>query len=168
WTVREAEDSFAPQRVLGVTDFSLHAERALSYAAAFADAFDAELHVLHVIPDAAAFAPSTKQLETSHPWSAIVANMEADAMQRMDAISLADAYPKLTVKKEIRGGLPIAQIVEYIKEQSIDLAACGTHGRGALAQALIGGVAERVVRHATCPVLTVHHPQHEFVTPFAE
>jgi nucleotide-binding universal stress UspA family protein len=43
----------------------------------------------------------------------------------------------------------------------------GTHGRGAIAQILMGSVAERVVRIAPCPVLTVRHPEHEFVLPDA-
>ncbi len=41
----------------------------------------------------------------------------------------------------------------------------GTHGRGAITRLLMGSVAERVVRSAPCPVLTVRHPQHEFVMP---
>ena len=43
----------------------------------------------------------------------------------------------------------------------------GTHGRGAISHLFMGSVAERVVRTATCPVLTVHHPEHEFVIPDA-
>jgi nucleotide-binding universal stress UspA family protein len=43
----------------------------------------------------------------------------------------------------------------------------GTHGRGAIAQLLVGSVAEKVVRTAPCPVLTVRHPEHEFVVPDA-
>jgi nucleotide-binding universal stress UspA family protein len=54
----------------------------------------------------------------------------------------------------------VAEILRYARDQSIDLIVMGTHGRGFVAHALIGGVAERVVRRAPCPVLTVRRPQH--------
>jgi hypothetical protein len=49
-------------------------------------------------------------------------------------------------------------------EAHADLVVLGTHGRGPVAHMLLGSVAERVVRMAPCPVLTVRHPQHEFIT----
>ena len=62
---------------------------------------------------------------------------------------------------------PSAAIVFYARDAAIDLIVIGTHGRGAIAQLLIGSVAERVVRLAPCPVLTVRNPEHEFVLPDA-
>ncbi|HKF70044.1 MAG TPA: universal stress protein, partial [Vicinamibacterales bacterium] len=56
-------------------------------------------------------------------------------------------------------------IVDYARENGIDLIVLGTHGRGVLAHLMMGSVAERVVRIANCPVLTVRCPQHEFVMP---
>jgi nucleotide-binding universal stress UspA family protein len=64
-------------------------------------------------------------------------------------------------------GSPAYAIVDYAQEYDIDLIVMGTHGRGALAQLMMGSVAERVVRIAPCPVLTVRHPEHEFVRPDA-
>ena len=55
------------------------------------------------------------------------------------------------------------EIVRYAKERDIDLIVMGTHGRGFMAHMLMGSVAEKVVRKAPCPVLTVRHPEHEFV-----
>jgi nucleotide-binding universal stress UspA family protein len=60
-------------------------------------------------------------------------------------------------------GSPFYEIVRYATEQQIDLIVIGTHGRGPLGHMLLGSVAEKVVRKAPCPVLTVRHPQHEFV-----
>jgi len=62
---------------------------------------------------------------------------------------------------------PALEIATYAREQKVDLVVMGTHGRGAMAKLLMGSVAERVVRTAPCPVLTVRHPQHEFVLPDA-
>ena len=56
-------------------------------------------------------------------------------------------------------------IVEYARVEDIDLIVIGTHGRGALAHLVMGSVAERVVRFAPCPVLTVRHPEREFARP---
>ena len=62
---------------------------------------------------------------------------------------------------------PADEIVQYAKAAGIDLIVMGTHGRGAMAHLLVGSVAETVVRTAPCPVLTVRHPEHEFVVPDA-
>ena len=62
---------------------------------------------------------------------------------------------------------PAAAIVDYARREQIDLIVMGTHGRGGVAHLLMGSVAERVVRTAPCPVLTVRHPEHEFVLPDA-
>jgi nucleotide-binding universal stress UspA family protein len=62
---------------------------------------------------------------------------------------------------------PAEEIVRYAQAHSIDLIVMGTHGRSAVAHLLMGSVAERVVRTAPCPVLTVRHPEREFVIPDA-
>jgi nucleotide-binding universal stress UspA family protein len=64
-----------------------------------------------------------------------------------------------------RSGSPAAEIVKYAAEADIDLIVMGTHGRGFVAHVVMGSVAEKVVRSAPCPVLTVRHPQREFVIP---
>jgi nucleotide-binding universal stress UspA family protein len=65
----------------------------------------------------------------------------------------------------VREGPPVVEIVRYARDAEIGLIVIGTHGRGGLAHVFLGSVAENVVRKAPCPVLTVRHPQHEFVMP---
>ena len=60
-------------------------------------------------------------------------------------------------------GSPFFEIVRYAQDQQIDLVVLGTHGRGPLGHMLLGSVAEKVVRKAPCPVLTVRHPQRTHV-----
>jgi hypothetical protein len=60
-------------------------------------------------------------------------------------------------------GGPSVEIVRYAQERDIDVIVLGTHGRTGVAHLLVGSVAEKVVRNARCPVLTVRHPEHEFV-----
>ena len=59
------------------------------------------------------------------------------------------------------------EIAGYAKHEGIDIIVIGTHGRGVMAHLLMGNVAEKVVRIAPCPVLTVRHPEHEFIQPDA-
>ena len=65
----------------------------------------------------------------------------------------------------VNGLSEFVEIIRYARENNIDLLVLGTHGRGAIAHMLMGSVAEKIVRKAPCPVLTVRHPEHEFVMP---
>jgi len=71
------------------------------------------------------------------------------------------------VARSVRSLAPAESIVQYAKEYAIDLIVMGTRGNRALAHLLMGSVAERVVRTAPCPVLTVRHPEREFLVPDA-
>ena len=57
------------------------------------------------------------------------------------------------------------RIVRYVKEHGIDLIVMGTHGRDPVGHMFLGSVAKKVVRKASCPVLTVRHPEHTFERP---
>lgn len=61
----------------------------------------------------------------------------------------------------------MVEILKYANDQNVDLIVIGTHGRGPLGHMVMGSVAERIVRKAICPVLTVHHPERGFVLPDA-
>jgi nucleotide-binding universal stress UspA family protein len=69
------------------------------------------------------------------------------------------------VNRIVIDGFPFVEILKHAKESNADMIVMGTHGRGAIAHMLLGSVAEKVVRKASCPVLTVRHPEHEFVHP---
>jgi nucleotide-binding universal stress UspA family protein len=83
----------------------------------------------------------------------------------MDRLIQENKLQQLHVLKEIREGSPFYEIIRYAKERDIDLIVMGTHGRSGLVHVLLGSVTEKVVRKAPCPVLTVRHPEHEFVHP---
>ena len=69
------------------------------------------------------------------------------------------------VVRDVRVGTPFLEIVRYAKETAIDLIVIGTHGRSGLAHVLLGSTAEKIVRKAPCPVLTVRPEGHDFVMP---
>ncbi|MDA1016435.1 MAG: universal stress protein [Planctomycetota bacterium] len=157
-TVRgTGNESAVPKKILVATDFGMHSENALRYAAEFAERFGAELHVLHA---------ATEHI-TASPAISFHDDLDVRARRPLEALCIAKSHPTVTLHKELRIGPAVGTILDYVKEFEIDLVVVGSHGRNALVQVLIGGVAERVVRHAPCSVLTVHHPEHEFVKSLA-
>lgn len=135
------------------TDFSETSEHALEIATSFAQSFGASLHLLHVIPD-----PYAQPWAVEATGSAIpdlLKTWETEAGTRLDRLKPAG----LESQAAVRVGNPYHEIVEYATEHGIDLVVIGTHGRGAIGHMLLGSVAEKVVRKAPCPVLTVRHPK---------
>jgi nucleotide-binding universal stress UspA family protein len=154
----------AIKNILVATDFGEAADSALSYGRELAGRFRATLHVLNVVEN---FYVTTFGAET---YAAFVPDMqreiESAARKRLDeALIDSDGSGPATKGVVTTSGSAAFAIVDYAGDNSIDLIVMGTHGRGALAHLMMGSVAERVVRLAPCPVLTVRHPQHEFVTP---
>lgn len=153
--------NIAIRRILFPTDFSEPSQQAAQYAMALADQFGAELHLLHVISQVMPYA------DASSVWL-----MPADETQ--EQLEAAEKYllknvidpewsAKHTVVHKTVVGFAVEEILEYAKNHNIDLIVVGTHGYTWLAHALIGSVAEKVIRTANCPVLTVHPQGHQFV-----
>lgn len=146
--------------ILVPTDFSECSDAALKYARELARVFGATVHLLHVVHD-----------PYSQPWAAeafpaplgdLLDQWQAQARTRLTGLVPEEERAGVTVAVVV--GSPFFEIVRYAQEQQIDLVVIGTHGRGTIGHVLLGSVAERVVRKAPCPVLTVRHPQHEFVS----
>lgn len=91
--------------------------------------------------------------------------MERNARELLKKVLPPTEAAKLDGKLVTKRGKPFIEIVCYAKSEEIDLIVMGTHGRGPIAHMLMGSVAEKLVRQAPCPVLTVRHPEHEFVMP---
>jgi nucleotide-binding universal stress UspA family protein len=142
----------AIKKILFATDFSECAKAAQNYAAAFAEQFHADLHVLHVLPDVALMVPEAGT-SFSLPQNYML-DMKNEAQRSIDML-FPDAKQREAVVRNVRMGNPFLEIVKYAEENQIDLIVIGTHGRGALMHLLMGSVAEKVVRKAGCPVLTV-------------
>lgn len=155
--------SIALKSLLVPTDFSEASECALRYGRALAHAFGASLHVVHVIEDLVATAWAAEVYVTSLP--ALREEIEKDAQERLARLLDADERERLHARVVLLNGNPFVEILRYARAHEIDLIVLGTHGRGPVAHMLLGSVAEKVVRKATCPVLAVRHPQHEFVRP---
>jgi nucleotide-binding universal stress UspA family protein len=157
--VREAT-MISLKKILVPTDFSECSAAAVKYGYALADAFGASLHLLNVIQDPYAMPWAAEGCSSS--MGELLADWEREAKRRLlETVPLAAMSTPVV---HTRVGAPHSEIVRYASEQSIDLIVLGTHGRGRFGHMLLGSVAERIVRTAPCPVLTVRHPQHEFVS----
>jgi nucleotide-binding universal stress UspA family protein len=162
----------ALKRILVPVDFSEASEAAIRYGVALGRAFDATLHLLHAAVRHELQVMVERQRVIDLFLSEGVATKPPTNAAHELLATLLTAEEQQAVRAEyvLRAsgpGGPYMEIVRYAKERDIDLIVMGTHGRGAMAHLLMGSVAERVVRTAPCPVLTVRRPEHEFVLPDA-
>ena len=153
------------KNVLVATDFSDTSASALNYGREFARTFGATLHVPHVVENGLMWAgPEAAGIN----FVQLQAELAAAARETLDRIVTAEDRAQLKAVTAVRTGhSPALAIAAYAKAERIDLILMGTHGRGMMGHLLMGNVAEKVVRIAACPVLTVHHPEHEFIQPDA-
>ncbi len=151
------------QTILHPTDFSEPSKYALDYALSFAEEYNASLRVLHVIEEVSS-ALYFDMLQAP-PLAQLMADIEKQAQQAMEQLIASDLRARFRVETLIRKGVPFLEIIRCAEETKADIIVCGTHGRTGLKHALFGSVAEKVVRKAPCPVLSVRHPEHKFVMP---
>jgi nucleotide-binding universal stress UspA family protein len=144
----------AVKRILVPTDFSETSDAALLYGIGLAQAFGARLYLLHVPGE------SGVNFEADFP----MVQFEDATRERLETLVSAQDIVRLRPEYALRLGAPSDQIVRYAGERDIDLIVMGTHGRSGVAHMVMGSVAEKVVRTAPCPVVTVRHPERAFVT----
>jgi nucleotide-binding universal stress UspA family protein len=135
------------RRVLVAYDFSDHSELALNYALSFAQEYQSELHLLHVLP------PSTLT-ETEISWHPLGReNTYHKAAQRLQKAIPPEAHLWCQIKNAVSEGHPYREILAYAEKHNIDLICLGAHGAGFGMKALFGSNVDRVIRQAPCPVL---------------
>jgi len=149
--------------ILVPTDFSETSEVALRYGKSLAQTFGASLHVIHVVQEP--FAQPWAVEAYGFSLAALQEEWQRDAATRVEALLTPEERTALSATSETVLGHPFVEILRYAKEHAVDLIVIGTHGRGPLGHLVMGSVAERVVRKAPCPVLTVRHPEHGAAPP---
>jgi nucleotide-binding universal stress UspA family protein len=149
------------QKILFATDFSENSRWALKYALSFAQKYAAKLYILHVIH------------QPSYPLG-MYAEISFDAMDKFyrNLSGITEKEMRELCEKELFGfrnyeamilsGTPFLEILRTAREKEVDLIVVGTHGRTGLDHVLFGSTAEKVVRRASCPVVSVRLPGKEF------
>ena len=140
-------------RILVPVDFSGHSTRALDCAKTLAGKFGASLHLLTVVPDPFVL-PNPGPLYVPLPPD-YRDGLRQDAESHLRQLLTTPEEAQFNAQSAVAFGDPCQEILDYVKRASIDLIVMGTHGRGGVAHAFIGSVAEKIVRTAPCPVMTV-------------
>jgi len=153
----------AIKTILHPTDFSESSKHAMTYAISFAQEFQAKLILLHVIEEISS-ALYFDMLQAP-PLTQLMVNIEKQARQALDDVLPPELRGKLPAEYVLRKGVPFVEILHCAEEIKADIIVLGTHGRTGLKHALFGSVAEKVVRKAACPVLSVRHPKQKFEMP---
>jgi len=152
------------KKILVAIDFGEPSGLALAYGRDLARSYGAQLHAIHVVGDLVARLPP----ESIMALPDVQKDIERTARQDLDKLLTEDDRTTLRAVAVVDTSVNIAEgICRYATANMIDLIVTGTHGRGAVAHFLMGSVAERVVRLAGCPVLTVHNHERDFIVPDA-
>jgi universal stress protein A len=136
--------------ILVPVDFSENAEAAVESAGQFAEKFGATIHLLHVVEPA----PFITDL-SNVPFTLSDKQLALKAETDLEALALRFIPPSVPVVRSVRRGKAHHEITEAAKELPADLIIVSTHGYTGLKHTLMGSTAERIVRHAICPVLVV-------------
>lgn len=151
------------KKILVPTDFSEFSLHAVKYGCEFARRFNAELHLISVVEDVYPMVPESGMLLPSA--TNYLVELRASVEQALASRPDPAWAEGLVIHRDVLIGTAFLEIIRYAKEQEIDLIVIGTHGRSGLVQVLMGSVAEKVVRKAPCPVLSVRPAGHDFVMP---
>ena len=145
--VTGADTKIELKRVLVAYDFSDHSELALNYALSFAQEYQSELHLLHVLP------PFTLN-ESEISWYPLGREgTYHTAARRLQNAVPAEAHLWCEIKHAVGDGQPYREILNYAEKNKIDLICIGAHGADFGMRALFGSNVDRVLRQAPCPVL---------------
>ncbi|MBK7228109.1 MAG: universal stress protein [Ignavibacteriales bacterium] len=143
------------KKVLVPIDFSDYSKSALKYAVNFAKSFNADIILIYVV-EPIIYPPDFSMGQIAMPsinteWD----DRAKDELQKLAKSEIADIA---NVKTVIKTGKPFVEIIETAKEENIDLIIIATHGHSGVEHILFGSTAEKVVRKAPCPVLTLREP----------
>jgi nucleotide-binding universal stress UspA family protein len=145
--------------ILVPVDFSPYSQKALRYGRTLAQAFEANLHLLHVLDQPihpAHYGLGDDLLMRLNPE---VQRRSQEEMERL----VSQLGAEVKCQTHVREGRAYSEIVRFVQEEECDLVVMGTHGLSGLEHFLLGGTTEKVMRHASCPVLAVKLKERDFV-----
>lgn len=143
------------KKVLVPVDFSDYSKNALTYAINFVQHFKAEIHLIYVV-EPVIYPPDFSMGQIAIPS----VDLEMDKRAREELENLSEKQIPGEIRKNliVKTGKPFIEIIETAAEISADLIIIATHGHSGMEHILFGSTAEKVVRKAPCPVLTIREP----------
>lgn len=147
--------NFGVKKILVPIDFSDTSVEALKYCISFSQVFNAELVLLHVI-EPFVYPPDFSLGQIAIPTSDY--EFDTKAITELDSLVKQNIPDSVKTKSVIKTGKPFLEIIETAKEEDVDLIIISSVGRSAVEYVLFGSTAEKVVRKAPCPVLTIRNP----------
>jgi nucleotide-binding universal stress UspA family protein len=148
--------------ILFPTDFSNGARAAMDHAVSLAKDYKARLILLYVVQD---ISIAEWYIPSSLSVTDLLEDMQKSASQEMDKWAAEVSANVKDLEKMVVRGVPFVEIIRTAREKQADLIVIGTHGRTGIDHLLFGSTAEKVVRKAPCPVLTVRSAGKEFSMP---
>jgi nucleotide-binding universal stress UspA family protein len=150
------------KKILVPQDFSEYSLHALKYAVTFAELFKSELIVLHIV-EPIVYPADFSFGQVSIP--AMEEEIRKHSEEQLTELVAREIPTGIKATPIIRIGKPFIEIVEVAKSENTDLIVISSHGRTGMDHVLFGSTADKVVRKAPCPVLTIRPHEHEFVVP---
>jgi universal stress protein A len=141
-------------QILAPTDFSEHSSHAIRYAAGLARQLGAKLVLLHVVSNEGLESISKAHVPP-HPVDKVYEELIHEAREQYDACVTPEVRRALEIEVLVLPGVPFLEIIRAAQVKGADLIVMATHGRTGLSHALMGSVTEKVVRKASCPVLSI-------------
>ncbi|MBK8480859.1 MAG: universal stress protein [Proteobacteria bacterium] len=149
---------FRAAKILVPTDFSACSRLALDYALFFAEHLGSQIDLLHVWEPPRYVIPEvTVQLPGEVRQSLASFARAAAGKEMNELLALLAAPDHVQVRGRLESGDPTETVVELAAREGFELVVMGTHGRTGLSHVFLGSVAEKIVRRASCPVLTIRH-----------
>ena len=164
-TIREEKERFKDtgrfHRILFPVDFSLYSQHALKYTFSLAKEYDAKVDIVHIVE------------QTIHPafYTSgrisvfdVVPDLTERSTKALQDFVAANAKYMVNAEYHVLEGAPHDEIIKFSEKHDNDLIVMGTRGLSGFEHFLLGSTTEKVYKRVNCPVLTIHHPEHEFVT----
>jgi universal stress protein A len=143
------------KRVLVPIDFSDYSKSSLKYAVNFAMHFNAKLILIYVV-EPVIYPPDFSMGQIAIPTAGL--EMDKRANEELDKLAAKEIPGRVEVKKIVKTGKAFVEIIETAAEEDADIIIIATHGHTGVEHILFGSTAEKVIRKAPCPVLTLREP----------
>ncbi len=143
------------KKILVPIDFSDYSKSALRYAVSFAKLFNSEMVLIYVV-EPIIYPPDFSMGQIAIP--SMNTEWDKTANEQLEKLSKSEIPGNIRVKTLVKTGKPFVEIIETAADENTDLIIIATHGHSGVEHILFGSTAEKVVRKAPCPVLTLREP----------